>query len=618
MRDRSSSSSGMGSRKRKYREDDQDENETVWQEPKRQAVRVDVGWSSPDEWTQRVADEALSSGTNEANSDLDLLDGLSIGKDERQEESSEGVITSEDTDTRDEANKENSDVGNTASSFSPNVEVEHQNLTPLTQSGKELPSTLSPWLLTPPSLSTQSQQTQSTSSSATYGSPQSMPLPSGLGWADSTEVWDILVSKEKRWSELRNPKLFSSHPSLEPRMRSILLDWLMEVCEVYKLHRETYYLAQDFIDRFLSAQQNVPKQQLQLIGITSLFIAAKVEEIYPPKICEFAYVTDGACDENEILEKELIILKALKWDLSSVTVNSWLTIFLQLYGQDGTETKDDDDDLDDRVYEVFDECSSSGKRRAEAMTQLRHSRRRRGRRRGFTPSAPSNILKPPSGATFVFPQFPGIALVRAAFLADFATLDAGSLRFPYSVIAASTLYHVVSKEVALSVSGFRFADIKPCVEWMSAFAIELKDSMDQLPTQLESVWARLGLGTAAADGGTRGSALLKTIPRLVVDDSHNIQTHLVDLDLLEKAQERLARMTSEQVRTPPLVLTLSTSSSPSSSKDTDESSPAKSLALLTPPASSVKSFAGSSSVGDINITPSTASTPYRSADFCVG
>ena len=73
--------------------------------------------------------------------------------------------------------------------------------------------------------------------------------------------------------------------------------------------RETFNLAVDFIDRYLSSSKNIHKQQLQLIGITSLFIAAKIEEIYPPKLTEFAYVTDGACRESEILDKELIILK---------------------------------------------------------------------------------------------------------------------------------------------------------------------------------------------------------------------------------------------------------------------------------------------------------------------
>lgn len=59
-------------------------------------------------------------------------------------------------------------------------------------------------------------------------------------------------------------------------MRAILLDWLIEVCEVYKLHRETYYLAVDYIDRFLSKNKEQKKTHLQLLGITSLFVAAKV------------------------------------------------------------------------------------------------------------------------------------------------------------------------------------------------------------------------------------------------------------------------------------------------------------------------------------------------------
>lgn len=43
------------------------------------------------------------------------------------------------------------------------------------------------------------------------------------------------------------------------------------------LHRETFYLAQDFFDRFMLTQVAVGKNQLQLIGITSLFIASKLE-----------------------------------------------------------------------------------------------------------------------------------------------------------------------------------------------------------------------------------------------------------------------------------------------------------------------------------------------------
>uniref|UniRef100_A0A8C5USD3 G1/S-specific cyclin-E1 n=1 Tax=Microcebus murinus TaxID=30608 RepID=A0A8C5USD3_MICMU len=134
------------------------------------------------------------------------------------------------------------------------------------------------------------------------------PLPI-LNWANREEVWRIMLNKEKTY--LRDQHFLQRHPLLQPRMRAILLDWLMEVCEVYKLHRETFYLAQDFFDRYMATQENVVKTLLQLIGISSLFIAAKLEEIYPPKLHQFAYVTDGACSGDEILTMELMIMKLL-------------------------------------------------------------------------------------------------------------------------------------------------------------------------------------------------------------------------------------------------------------------------------------------------------------------
>ena len=57
----------------------------------------------------------------------------------------------------------------------------------------------------------------------------------------------------------------------------VCLTVLTQVCEEYKLHRETYYLSVDMYDRFMETQTGVQKEQLQLIGITCLFIASKIE-----------------------------------------------------------------------------------------------------------------------------------------------------------------------------------------------------------------------------------------------------------------------------------------------------------------------------------------------------
>ena len=59
-------------------------------------------------------------------------------------------------------------------------------------------------------------------------------------------------------------------------------------------------------------------------------MAAKLEEIYPPKLGDFAYVTDGACKEHEILEKEIIVLKVGSLCESFVFVLKQQYFFLEL------------------------------------------------------------------------------------------------------------------------------------------------------------------------------------------------------------------------------------------------------------------------------------------------
>ena len=86
----------------------------------------------------------------------------------------------------------------------------------------------------------------------------------------ANDLWSPFKSKDRK-SYQREPSevLLSKHTSLSARMRTILLDWLIEVCEVYRLHRETFYLAADFFDRYMSKTFNIPKNKLQLIGTKS-------------------------------------------------------------------------------------------------------------------------------------------------------------------------------------------------------------------------------------------------------------------------------------------------------------------------------------------------------------
>ncbi|CAB1332715.1 unnamed protein product [Coregonus sp. 'balchen'] len=100
-------------------------------------------------------------------------------------------------------------------------------------------------------------------------------------------------------------------------MRAILIDWLVQVQIKFRLLQETMYMTVGIIDRFL--QDNpVPKKQLQLVGVTAMFIASKYEEMYPPEIADFAFVTDRAYTTAQIRDMEMKILRLTMVDYEMV------------------------------------------------------------------------------------------------------------------------------------------------------------------------------------------------------------------------------------------------------------------------------------------------------------
>lgn len=62
-------------------------------------------------------------------------------------------------------------------------------------------------------------------------------------------------------------------PDITESMRTILVDWLAEVGEEYKLRAETLYLAVNFLDRFLSCM-SVLRGKLQLVGTAAILLAS--------------------------------------------------------------------------------------------------------------------------------------------------------------------------------------------------------------------------------------------------------------------------------------------------------------------------------------------------------
>jgi len=82
---------------------------------------------------------------------------------------------------------------------------------------------------------------------------------------------------------------FLKGKKIDGRMRQILVDWMLQIHLRFQLCSETLHLSIAMLDRVLS-DTPISKDNLQLLGVTCMFIAAKFEEIYVPNIKDFVYI----------------------------------------------------------------------------------------------------------------------------------------------------------------------------------------------------------------------------------------------------------------------------------------------------------------------------------------
>uniref|UniRef100_A0A0P6GAV8 G2/mitotic-specific cyclin-A n=1 Tax=Daphnia magna TaxID=35525 RepID=A0A0P6GAV8_9CRUS len=152
-------------------------------------------------------------------------------------------------------------------------------------------------------------------------------LESALPEVYLKDIYTYLRNCEERHRP--KPHYMRKQSDITPGMRAILIDWLVEVAEEYKIHNETLFLAVSFIDRFLS-HMSVLRGKLQLVGTAAMFIASKYEEIYPPEVGEFVYITDDTYTKKQVLRMEHLILKVLAFELAVPTSNYFLQRYIQL------------------------------------------------------------------------------------------------------------------------------------------------------------------------------------------------------------------------------------------------------------------------------------------------
>ena len=150
------------------------------------------------------------------------------------------------------------------------------------------------------------------------------------------EIYSNLLQDEK--DLLYKPKIgyMNMQSDINEQMRAILIDWLIEVHYRYKLKSETLYQTVWIIDTYLSMFPIV-RARLQLLGIASLLISCKSQEIYYPQLNELIDITDGAYVKDELITFETHILKVLSFNIVAPTSNDFYNIIAKSFNFDNRQ-----------------------------------------------------------------------------------------------------------------------------------------------------------------------------------------------------------------------------------------------------------------------------------------
>jgi len=129
----------------------------------------------------------------------------------------------------------------------------------------------------------------------------------------SNQILENVLSQETKL--LPPSDYISRQPELNQKTRAVLVDWMVSVHRKFRLLPETLFMSVALVDRYLAVKA-VTRKQVQLVGVTTLFLAAKYEEIYPPELKEFVYLTDRAFSKEQVITMERDILSALNFEVT--------------------------------------------------------------------------------------------------------------------------------------------------------------------------------------------------------------------------------------------------------------------------------------------------------------
>jgi hypothetical protein len=141
----------------------------------------------------------------------------------------------------------------------------------------------------------------------------------------SRQIEDSLLKSN---SENGLLNILANH-DIGPKIRTKLVDWLLEVFYAYKCDENTIYLTLTLMDGFIFKTKQLNNSDLHLLGITCLYISSKFEDLYPLDLSTVkGRIAHNKFSEKEIKDKEKQILHLLDFKLVHATMLEFIKNFI--------------------------------------------------------------------------------------------------------------------------------------------------------------------------------------------------------------------------------------------------------------------------------------------------
>lgn len=115
--------------------------------------------------------------------------------------------------------------------------------------------------------------------------------------------------------------------------RQAVVGWMIEVQSHYRLRNETLHLAVYYFDRYVTVNRLTVSSREEMrfgqaLAVTCFHLASKMEEVYPPLLSDWSYISDHSVSEEEITNLELVVLQALGYRMHMSTAVTFIDHYI--------------------------------------------------------------------------------------------------------------------------------------------------------------------------------------------------------------------------------------------------------------------------------------------------